>query len=81
MLSVALSLPPRFLGDAVGLTGLYSGDQSDDFLYRDGETFLNMSASEREIYNWAMSCTSLIPSYTKDHMSRVPPTLNVPTFV
>jgi len=56
MLTLTLSLPASFKGSTVGLTGVFDGDQENDFTYLNGTGHISINSTEMEIFDWASTC-------------------------
>ena len=56
MISISLGLTNSMKGKTTGLTGLYDGDQSNDFTYRNGTGQIPITSAESLIFSWASDC-------------------------
>lgn len=55
VLSFVLAIPREFEGNSTGLLGNFDGNETNDFVYRDG-TMISNDATDREIHNFGQSC-------------------------
>lgn len=55
MLEFTLEVDSKLKGLARGLSGNFNNDPSDDFIFPNGTKLAN-SSSEREIYEYGLSC-------------------------
>jgi len=56
ILTITLSLPSKFKGKTLGLTGKYDGDKENDFMKYDESGYIPNNSSESEIFDWAQMC-------------------------
>ena len=55
LLAYTLEVPSSFEGTTSGLLGNYNGNDSDEFVFRNG-TIIPNSSSDREIHQFGQSC-------------------------
>ena len=55
LLVYTLEVPPSFEGTTSGLLGNYNGDNSDEFIFRNGTVISNFS-SDSQIHQFGQSC-------------------------
>jgi len=65
------SLPGDFQNLTEGLQGNYNGDDTDDFIFRNG-TMLSNDANERMIFEFGQSCKSLLSATAQEcHVAKI----------
>ena len=65
------SLPEDFQNLTEGLQGNYNGDDTDDFIFRNG-TMLSNDANEQIIFEFGQSCKSLLSATAHEcHVAKI----------
>ena len=65
------SLPEDFQNLTEGLQGNYNGDDTDDFIFRNG-TMLSNDANEQIIFEFGQSCKSLLSATAQEcHVAKI----------
>jgi len=49
-------MPSKVMGSTIGLTGVFDGDQENDFTYLNGTGHISINSTEMEIFDWASTC-------------------------